>query len=47
MRPFTRKAKVLPFDVEDELLVLHPTGDMLSVGESSVEQEILALHAAI
>lgn len=47
MRPFARKAKVLPFEVEGDMLVLHPTGDMLSVGESSVEQDISELHAAI
>ena len=47
MRPFARKAKVLPFDVEQDLLVLHPTGDMLAVGESVVEQEIADVHAAV
>ncbi|MDA1016173.1 MAG: hypothetical protein O3A00_17170 [Planctomycetota bacterium] len=47
MNPFTRKAKVLPFEILDDVLVIHPTGKSLHAGESVVEKEITELHRKI
>lgn len=47
MKAFARKAKVLPFEMVDDVLVVHPTGQSLSAGESVIEREITELHHVI